>query len=77
MRTTDEIAGIISELLDNEERRNTIGRNARMQIEENFSIDRMGAEFNRLYLEIRRMIRNFIHRKLICKLSRFNFGREN
>lgn len=50
--TTDEIAGLISELLDNTERRNTLGRNARLHIEENFSIDRMGAEFHRLYREI-------------------------
>jgi len=50
--TTEEIAGLISELLDNEERRNNVGRNARLQIEQNFSINRMGAEFNRLYLEI-------------------------
>jgi glycosyltransferase involved in cell wall biosynthesis len=50
--TTDEIAGLISELLDKEELRNTVGRNARFHIEENFSIDHMGAEFNRLYKEI-------------------------
>jgi len=50
--TTEEIAGLISKLLDNEEQRNSVGRNARLHVEENFSIDRMGAEFNRLYLEI-------------------------
>jgi glycosyltransferase involved in cell wall biosynthesis len=50
--TTEEIAALISELLDNKERRNTIGRNARLRIERNFSIERMGAEFSRMYLEI-------------------------
>jgi glycosyltransferase involved in cell wall biosynthesis len=50
--TTEEIARLISELLDDAERRNTIGRNARRHIEENFSIDRMGAEFDRLYKEV-------------------------
>jgi glycosyltransferase involved in cell wall biosynthesis len=50
--TSEEIARLISELLDDTERRSTIGRNARLHIEENFSIDRMGAEFDRLYKEI-------------------------
>jgi glycosyltransferase involved in cell wall biosynthesis len=50
--TTAEIAGFIIELLDNKERRDTVGKNARLHIEENFSIDRMGDEFNSLYLEI-------------------------
>lgn len=50
--TTEEVAGIISELLDNKEWMNIIGSNARHHIEKNFSIDRMGAEFTGLYTEL-------------------------
>ena len=50
--TTDEVAGIISDLLDNKERRSIIGNNARHHIEKNFTIDRMGAEFTSLYREV-------------------------
>lgn len=50
--TTEEIAGIISELLENTKKRNDIGHNARLRIERDFSADRMGSDFNQLFSEI-------------------------
>jgi len=49
--TTEEIACIISELIDNKDKRNTIGENAKLLIADHFSIDRMGADFCNLYSE--------------------------
>ena len=49
--TTHEIADLINKLIDNEVKRSLIGRNARLHIENRFSIDRMGSEFAKLYEE--------------------------
>ncbi len=50
--TTEEIANLIIELIDNKDKRNTIGENAKLHIEKHFSIERMGNDFYRLYSEI-------------------------
>lgn len=50
--TTEEIATLINDLIDDEDKRKTIGENARLHIEKNFSIDRMGSDFIKLYSEI-------------------------
>ena len=49
--STEEIVDLINELLGDNEKRETIGRNARIHIEKNFSIERMGNDFNKLYSE--------------------------
>jgi glycosyltransferase involved in cell wall biosynthesis len=49
--TTEEIAGLVTDLLDNEEKRKTIGESARLHIEKNFTVDRMGSDFGRIYSE--------------------------
>ncbi|MFW9949789.1 MAG: glycosyltransferase [Candidatus Thorarchaeota archaeon] len=50
--TTEEIACIINDLLDNEAKRDTIGENAKHHIEKYFSIERIGNAFRELYLDI-------------------------
>jgi glycosyltransferase involved in cell wall biosynthesis len=50
--TTEEIANLVTDLLDNEEKRKIIGENARLHIQKNFTVDRMGSDFGRLYSEV-------------------------
>lgn len=50
--TKEEIASLIIYLLENEEKRREMGANARLHVEKNFSIDRMGSDFVKLYTEI-------------------------
>ena len=52
--TTREIAGLVTDLLDNEAKRKTIGENAKLHIQKNFSVERMGGDFGRLYSEVAR-----------------------
>jgi len=50
--TTAEIASLLTDILDNENKRRTLGENARLRIKDYFSVDRMGTEFHKLYLEV-------------------------
>jgi len=50
--TPEEIAIILSNLLGDEDKRKQVGENAKLQIENYFTIERMGNDFNRLYLEL-------------------------
>lgn len=50
--TPEEIAEMITDLLDHKEKRNEIGENARFHIEKHFTVDRMGRDFSNLYSEV-------------------------
>jgi glycosyltransferase involved in cell wall biosynthesis len=50
--TTEDIARMIVGLVDNENRRNKIGQNAKLHIEKHFAVDRLGQEFCQLYTEV-------------------------
>ena len=50
--TTEVIADMITDLLDHEGKRKTIGENARLLIQKNFTADRMGNDFSQLYSEV-------------------------
>ena len=50
--TTEVIAGMITDLLDHEGKRKTLGENARLLIQKNFTADRMGNDFSQLYSEV-------------------------
>lgn len=53
-QTTNQIAELINELLNDEYLRNLIGRKARTTIENKFAIDLMGRNFKELYHSIRK-----------------------
>jgi glycosyltransferase involved in cell wall biosynthesis len=50
--TTEEIADLIVELIDDENKRSTMGKNAKRYIGKYMSIDRIGKDFCKLYSEI-------------------------
>jgi len=50
--TTEEIAGLVNELLNDDEKRIKMGEAGRKLIHESFSIDRMGKEFEKVYKEV-------------------------
>ncbi len=50
--TVEDIARMIVGLVDNENRRNKIGQNAKLHIEKHFAVDRLGQEFCKLYTEV-------------------------
>jgi glycosyltransferase involved in cell wall biosynthesis len=50
--TTEDIARLIVELADDENKRHKIGQNAKLHIEKHFAIDRLGQEFCQLYTEV-------------------------
>lgn len=50
--TTEEIASLINDLIDDEDRRKAMGENARLHVEKNFSVARMGSDFSKLYSEL-------------------------
>jgi glycosyltransferase involved in cell wall biosynthesis len=50
--TAEDIARMIVGLVDNENRRNKIGQNAKLHIEKHFAVDRLGQEFCKLYTEV-------------------------
>lgn len=50
--TTEEIAGLINNLLNDKEKRIRLGEAGRKLIHESFSIERMGKEFEKVYNEV-------------------------
>lgn len=51
--TTEEIAGLVNKLLDNKDKRLKMGEAGRKLINESFTIDRMGKEFEKVYKDIK------------------------
>lgn len=51
-QTENEIAKLITELIDNPEKRNAFGKAGRKMIEANFQIDKMGKAFEQTYEEV-------------------------
>jgi len=56
----EEISLLLTDLMDNKEKRMEIGSRARRQIEDKFSIDSMGNEFSKLYSSIGKTKENII-----------------
>jgi glycosyltransferase involved in cell wall biosynthesis len=50
--TDEEIAALIIELIDNQEKCVSFGNTGKKIIEESFSLDRMGKAFERVYKEV-------------------------